>query len=70
MMNSKMIEITRSDFAEYHNNLVEVAIKIVDKTTKNEGMNSKELKEVLRLLYSVLSDLQDVAINNDFGFLI
>ena len=44
--------------------------KIADKTTENEGMDSKELKEVLKILYPVLSNLQDLAINNNFGFVI
>ena len=70
MTKSKMIEITRSDLANCHNNLVEAMNKIADKTTENEGMDSKELKEVLKILYPVLSNLQDLAINNNFGFVI
>lgn len=65
----RAVKMKRSDLAMAHNNLVKVISDIATSGGEKELTNEERLS-VIKELSPVLSVLQDMAIENDFGFAI
>jgi len=68
-MYERTVKMKRSDLAMAHNNLVKVISDIATKGEEKELTNEERLS-VIKNIAPVLSVLQDMAIENGFGFAI
>lgn len=70
VVKERTVEITRSDFAKLHNNTMYALSQLAMATNDNRGMTAEETMEVFKLIYPIVNGLQDVAVENGFGFCI
>ena len=70
IVKERTVEITRSDFVTLHNNTMYALSQLAIATNNHRGMTAEETMEVFKLIYPIVNSLQDVAIENIFGFCI